>query len=355
MTDQTALADLASPPPTRRHATVLVVDDDPALRRLYRQRLESVGYVVHAAGDGAGALAAARGGRVDAVLIDVMMPDVDGWGVLAALRDDARTADAKLILMSADQGGLDELARVGVDADGFLLKGGRSAIVIEAVDAVLARRFGILAALPVGVWGPLSDVGVQPLLHAACDAGVCGVLTVDDATSSWSVVFDDGVIARASARSLGGALEDREALLSLLEVREAPFSFDVVEGDETIADPTDPAGAAVDDGSSPLSAPEGCSPGVSWGELAAELCDELNARRARMREHLLSLAGRLAFDERRMSTWARRSSGVAVDVANALAAGASPRELIAGDDHEVVVIDRIVQDLLRRGVVSLAA
>ena len=90
--------------PAGSPAAVLVADDDPGIRRLYRKRLEASEYDFIEAADGRAALAAARACRVDAIMLDVMMPEVDGWGALGVLRDDAHTSEAKIILMSADPG-----------------------------------------------------------------------------------------------------------------------------------------------------------------------------------------------------------------------------------------------------------
>src|SRR5580765_7672611 len=67
--------------------TILVVDDDPAIHRFARAVLEAAGFSVTAVRDGAEALAALPSVRPDLILLDLMMPVMDGWGVLAELRD----------------------------------------------------------------------------------------------------------------------------------------------------------------------------------------------------------------------------------------------------------------------------
>jgi DNA-binding response OmpR family regulator len=66
-------------------STVLVVDDDPDIRLLLRLELSAEGYQIIEAGDGAVALAALEEEQVDLVLLDMMMPVLDGWEVLRAL------------------------------------------------------------------------------------------------------------------------------------------------------------------------------------------------------------------------------------------------------------------------------
>jgi DNA-binding response OmpR family regulator len=70
-------------------ATILVVDDEPDIRLLIRINLERDGHTSVMAANGAEALAAVQESRPDVVLLDVMMPDVDGWTVLERLKSDA--------------------------------------------------------------------------------------------------------------------------------------------------------------------------------------------------------------------------------------------------------------------------
>ena len=66
-------------------ARILVVDDDPDIRLLLRLELSAEGHTIVEAGDGEAALAALERGPVDLVLLDIMMPVLDGWGVLRSL------------------------------------------------------------------------------------------------------------------------------------------------------------------------------------------------------------------------------------------------------------------------------
>ena len=79
--------------------SILVVDDDPAIRKLTRFVLEAEGYAVRAAGDGREALAEVERERPDLVLTDLRMPELDGVGLLAELR--ARTPGLPVVLFSA--------------------------------------------------------------------------------------------------------------------------------------------------------------------------------------------------------------------------------------------------------------
>jgi CheY-like chemotaxis protein len=91
----------AAPPATRRRAgLVLVIDDDPAARAITRRLLSRDGYEVVEAADGESGLAAAKAQRPDLITLDVLMPGMDGWAVLAALKADAAMATIPVILQT---------------------------------------------------------------------------------------------------------------------------------------------------------------------------------------------------------------------------------------------------------------
>ena len=80
---------------------VLVVDDEAPIRELCRVNLELAGFDVDEAGDGIQALDAVRRIRPDVVLLDVMMPNMDGWETLQRLKEDDETAEIAVILLTA--------------------------------------------------------------------------------------------------------------------------------------------------------------------------------------------------------------------------------------------------------------
>ncbi|MDX6272654.1 MAG: hypothetical protein QOD28_3877 [Acidobacteriota bacterium] len=80
--------------------TVLVVDDDPVARDLLQRTLVKAGFRVECATDGEEALARARALRPEAITLDVMMPGIDGWATLAALKADPALADIPVIMLT---------------------------------------------------------------------------------------------------------------------------------------------------------------------------------------------------------------------------------------------------------------
>lgn len=85
----------------RTPATVLVVDDDALNRRLLGRGVEHLGHRVTSAADGAGALEMLRRGDVDLVLLDLVLPGIDGFEVLTAMRADPDLADVPVIVISS--------------------------------------------------------------------------------------------------------------------------------------------------------------------------------------------------------------------------------------------------------------
>ena len=86
---------------SRQTTTVLVIDDEAPIRLLCRVNLEAEGMIVLEAGDGPGGLGRAREERPDMILLDVMMPGLDGWGVAEQLLKDADTASIPIIFLTA--------------------------------------------------------------------------------------------------------------------------------------------------------------------------------------------------------------------------------------------------------------
>ncbi len=123
----------------RRH--VLLADDNADLRDYIGRLLADHGYDVEAVGDGEAALAALQARRPDILVTDVMMPRLDGFGLLRRLRDDAALRDLPIIMLSARAG--DEATIEGLDAgaDDYLTKpfSARELLARVAANIAMAR------------------------------------------------------------------------------------------------------------------------------------------------------------------------------------------------------------------------
>ncbi len=115
---------------------VLVVDDEPNIRAVLRGYLEADGYSVSEAGDGEAALASVRAEAPDLVLLDIMLPGIDGLEVLRRLRS---FSESFVILVTARTEEVDKLVGLGVGADDYVTKPFSPREVIARVKAVLRR------------------------------------------------------------------------------------------------------------------------------------------------------------------------------------------------------------------------
>jgi DNA-binding response OmpR family regulator len=118
---------------------VLVVDDEPHIRAVLRGYLEAAGFAVAEAGDGETAVAAVRREPPDLVLLDVMLPGLDGIEVLRQLRT---FSDVYVILVTARTEEVDKLVGLAVGADDYITKPFSPREVAARVKAVLRRDRG---------------------------------------------------------------------------------------------------------------------------------------------------------------------------------------------------------------------
>ncbi|MFG3252512.1 response regulator transcription factor [Streptomyces sp. NPDC048172] len=119
---------------------LLVVDDEPAIVDVLATSLRFLGYEVDEATDGRAALAAVRAHEHDLVLLDVMLPDVDGFEVVRRLR--AGGARVPVVFLTARESGEDVVGGLDLGADDYITKPFRLAEVAARVRAVLRRADG---------------------------------------------------------------------------------------------------------------------------------------------------------------------------------------------------------------------
>src|SRR5919109_737679 len=116
--------------------TVLVVEDEPDIVALLRDFLADAGFDALAAGDGHAALQALETERVDCVLLDVMLPGVDGFELCRRIREQS---DVPLLFLTARGDDSDKLRGLGLGADDYIVKSASPAEVVARVRAVLRR------------------------------------------------------------------------------------------------------------------------------------------------------------------------------------------------------------------------
>jgi putative two-component system response regulator len=108
--------------PEKTRARILVVDDEPRNTKLIKAMLAAEGYSIDTAGSGREALAAVRTAKPDLVLLDVMMPDMTGFDVAAALKLDTETHNIPIIMVSSLDDRASKLTALGKGAEEFLTK-----------------------------------------------------------------------------------------------------------------------------------------------------------------------------------------------------------------------------------------
>jgi two-component system OmpR family response regulator len=101
---------------------VLIVDDEDDILHFLELVLREKGYEVSTASSGEEAVAQARGAPPDLVLLDIMMPQMDGWQVLRLLRGDERTAGVPVALLSARTGARDRMQGLQEGAIDYICK-----------------------------------------------------------------------------------------------------------------------------------------------------------------------------------------------------------------------------------------
>ena len=118
---------------------ILIVEDDPNISELLRMYLEKEGYIIASAGDGADGIDQFRIFQPDLILLDIMMPVMDGWGVLRTVRQDSQVP---VIMLTAKGETSDKVQGLRQGADDYITKPFEMKEVLARVEAVLRRTAG---------------------------------------------------------------------------------------------------------------------------------------------------------------------------------------------------------------------
>ena len=119
--------------------TILVVEDEVTLREALVYNLNKEGYTVLQAGTGLDALALAREEAPDVVILDLMLPELDGLSVCRSLRRDPATAASGILMLTARSGELDKIVGLESGADDYLTKPFSLGELLARVRALLRR------------------------------------------------------------------------------------------------------------------------------------------------------------------------------------------------------------------------
>jgi DNA-binding response OmpR family regulator len=178
--------------------TILVVDDEKNIVQLARLYLGNEGYRVEEAYDGKHALEKARSVNPDLVILDIMMPEMDGLSVCRELR---KTSSVPVIMLTARDDDVDKIVGLEVGADDYMTKPFNPRELVARVKAVLRRSQGSIApdtVLEVG------DIRLDPARREVTVAGKPVTLRAKEFDLLTAFMRHEGVVL------------DRERLLSMV-------------------------------------------------------------------------------------------------------------------------------------------
>jgi signal transduction histidine kinase/DNA-binding response OmpR family regulator len=186
-----------------KYSTILVVDDDDSIRSLLHQELSEAGYLVEEATNGKEALECIRKSRPDLIILDVMMPEMNGFDVAAILKNDPQTMDIPIIVLSIVQ---DKARGYRIGVDRYLTKPIDTAQLFTEV-------------------GTLLEQGKSKKKVMVVDEDINAIKSLADVlqTKGYHVVESDGkeLVAKAIANQpdiiiLNSVLSDKEAIVQSL-------------------------------------------------------------------------------------------------------------------------------------------
>jgi len=179
-------------------AKILVIDDEPSIVKLVTAYLKPEGYEVFTASDGPSGLKAVRSSKPDLVILDIMLPGMDGIELLSRLR---RESEAYVILLTAKTEETDKIVGLSVGADDYVTKPFSPRELTARVKAALRR-------LQAGA-GTGTDSSVYSFHHLRLDAGARTISVDGDPIELTALEFD---LLKALVEHRGRVLS-REQLL----------------------------------------------------------------------------------------------------------------------------------------------
>ncbi len=119
---------------------ILIIEDDPAVLRATSYILEKEGYEVLTAMNGLEGLTKAKGENPDLLILDVMLPGIDGFEICHRLRDEAQTAQLPILMLSAKGQAADKSMGLQVGANEYLTKPVERLVLLGKIESLLAAE-----------------------------------------------------------------------------------------------------------------------------------------------------------------------------------------------------------------------
>jgi len=142
---------------------ILVIEDDPSALRLIGYTLQQEGYQVLTVPNGLEGLKKARREELDLIIIDIMLPGIDGFEVCHRLRAEPQTAKLPILMVSAKGREIDKATGLAVGADDYITKPADPSEIISRVETLLAKQTAVKSAMVVFV-GSKRGVGTTTLV-----------------------------------------------------------------------------------------------------------------------------------------------------------------------------------------------
>jgi two-component system OmpR family response regulator len=200
-------------------ASLLVVDDEPNIRELLSASLRFAGFRVASAASGAEAVAHVQQSRPDLVVLDVMLPDVDGFSLVRRLRDDSDRDKIPVIFLTAKDGVDDKINGLTAGGDDYVTKPFSLEELIARIRAILRRTGGPAEDGRLVV----ADLELDPIGHQVTRAGRQVSLSPTEfklleylMTNTGRVVSKMQILDHVWAYDFGGDLSIVESYISYL-------------------------------------------------------------------------------------------------------------------------------------------
>ena len=233
---------------------VLIVDDDPWILRMVSTLLEKRGYAIATASDGEEGLMRADQIKPDLIITDVMMPKLDGWSLVRALRSRAELALVPVIFLTALGGEEDRIKGFRLGADDYLPKPFRFeeldlrvANALKKAQATAAKAEEVKKApvepppipggpakKPAGIHGTLEQLGLSSLLVMIEMERKSGILRLEKIGVTGRIFCRNGQVVAARLdgdRAPQSARKGAEAVYHMLTWADGRFDFGAVDVD----------------------------------------------------------------------------------------------------------------------------
>lgn len=129
---------------------ILIVEDEPDIQELLSAYLQQAGYQTSLAGDGVEALELFRSASFDLVLLDIMLPKIDGFGVCELIRQESQVP---ILMLTALDGEAEQLRGFDLEIDDYVTKPFSMPVLLKKIAAILRRAGGSAPRPPFSATG----------------------------------------------------------------------------------------------------------------------------------------------------------------------------------------------------------